>query len=223
MYAYTDSEYTFPRSLTKEEMAYHLNRYNAGDTTAKNTLIEGNLRVVHQIVMRFRTACIHYSFTPEDLFSEGVLGLMSSLDAIVTTDATLCLPIMYKYIYSAIIRFIDKEAKTNTHISLDTIVTYVEDLEDVEPYLFENVDEGDLFDALELKLNLQRLTDGIESQLSPLEKEVLRLRYGIGDINANSQRDTASMLGIPMGYVARLEKLALLKLRKALNNCKQIA
>ena len=51
--------------------------------------------------------------------------------------------------------------------------------------------------------------------LSPREREIIRLRYGIGLACSLPQREIAARLGISRSYVSRIEKRALEKLREA--------
>ncbi len=52
--------------------------------------------------------------------------------------------------------------------------------------------------------------------LSPREREVIRLRYGLGQPVPLPQREIAKLLGISRSYVSRIEKRALEKLRAAM-------
>ena len=54
--------------------------------------------------------------------------------------------------------------------------------------------------------------------LSPREREIIRLRYGIGLASPLPQREIAARLGISRSYVSRIEKRALEKLREALEH-----
>ena len=54
------------------------------------------------------------------------------------------------------------------------------------------------------------------SSLSPREREVIRLRYGLGGTVPLTQREIASTFGISRSYVSRIEKRALEKLRAEL-------
>lgn len=52
--------------------------------------------------------------------------------------------------------------------------------------------------------------------LSPREREIIRLRYGLGMPAPLPQREIAKRFGISRSYVSRIEKRALEKLRDAL-------
>ena len=51
------------------------------------------------------------------------------------------------------------------------------------------------------------------SELSPRERLVLKMRYGLYNGEEYTQREIASLLGISRSYVSRIEKSAVEKLR----------
>lgn len=71
---------TFPKPLTTEEEKEYLKRYRKGDQTARNVLIERNLRLVAHIVKKYQSS----GEDTEDLISVGTIGLIK---AVMTFDA----------------------------------------------------------------------------------------------------------------------------------------
>ena len=67
---------SFPRPLRPEEERDCLERAAAGDLTARNTLIEHNLRLVAHVVKKYYTQ----SADQEDLISIGTIGLIKAVD-----------------------------------------------------------------------------------------------------------------------------------------------
>ena len=65
---------TFPKPLSAKEERECLERIRAGDTTAKSTLIEHNLRLVAHIVKKYYAI----SGEQEDLISIGTIGLIKA-------------------------------------------------------------------------------------------------------------------------------------------------
>ena len=59
------------------------------------------------------------------------------------------------------------------------------------------------------------LNDAVKTRLSPREREIILLRYGLTGQRPLVQREVAKKLNISRSYVSRLEKKALQKLRKA--------
>ena len=51
--------------------------------------------------------------------------------------------------------------------------------------------------------------------LTDREKQILTLRYGLGDRPPKTQREIADLCGISRSYVSRIEKKALSKLEEA--------
>ena len=54
--------------------------------------------------------------------------------------------------------------------------------------------------------------------LTKREKFIINLRYGLNNKQEKTQREIASSIGISRSYVSRIEKKALSKLRKAMND-----
>lgn len=69
------------KTLRQEEMAELLTRARAGDRTARDRLVEGNLRLVLSVTQRF----VGRGENPDDLFQVGCIGL---LKAVQNFDAT---------------------------------------------------------------------------------------------------------------------------------------
>ena len=79
-------------------------------------------------------------------------------------------------------------------------------------------DEEDLTDAICRKENAQRVHKAICSSLTEQEKLVINLRYGLNGSAPLRQREVADKTGISRSYVSRIEKRALEKLRKAMED-----
>ena len=54
----------------------------------------------------------------------------------------------------------------------------------------------------------------VESELSPRERLVLKMRYGLYNEEEYTQREIAKQLGISRSYVSRIEKSAIETLRE---------
>lgn len=77
-------------------------------------------------------------------------------------------------------------------------------------------DDNDLLEQIGNREAVQQLRIAVERCLNEQEREVIRLRYGLGDENPLRQREVAERTGISRSYVSRIEKRALRKLRAAL-------
>ena len=65
---------------------------------------------------------------------------------------------------------------------------------------------------------MKRLYSKINNNLIGREKLVIEMRYGLLDGKPKTQREIAALLCISRSYVSRIEKRALKKLYKELNN-----
>ena len=74
--------------------------------------------------------------------------------------------------------------------------------------------EKDLHMQIALKDEIKLLYEKVESILSPRERLVLKLRYGLYNEEEYTQREIADKLGISRSYVSRIEKSAIEKLRE---------
>lgn len=77
-------------------------------------------------------------------------------------------------------------------------------------------DDDEVFHCIELKTQMKKLYEGIESELDGREKDIIIKRYGLGRQKSMTQREISAEMGISRSYVSRIEKKCLKKLRKRL-------
>jgi len=77
-------------------------------------------------------------------------------------------------------------------------------------------DDEDLLEVISTRQQLQQVRLAVAQCLTTQERQVICMRYGIGGYSPSRQREVAQKLGISRSYVSRIEKKALAKLRKAL-------
>ncbi len=75
-------------------------------------------------------------------------------------------------------------------------------------------DGSDIAEEIDTKIKLERLRVVIPVCLDDREREIVKMRYGLGGTEEFTQRDIAKKLGISRSYVSRIEKSALIKLRR---------
>ena len=79
-------------------------------------------------------------------------------------------------------------------------------------------EETDVLETITNRERLQQVRQAVADTLSDQERQVVMMRYGLGGLKPCRQREVAQMLGISRSYVSRIEKRALQKLRKALED-----
>lgn len=76
--------------------------------------------------------------------------------------------------------------------------------------------EQDMLESITARERLAQVRGAVEKCLTDQERQVVYMRYGMNGLKPCRQREVAQMLGISRSYVSRIEKRALGKLRKVL-------
>ena len=71
-------------------------------------------------------------------------------------------------------------------------------------------------DDLDVKLRSARAVVIIKNELTPRERQIIALRYGLDGRASLTQREVAERLGISRSYVSRIEGAALGKINESL-------
>ena len=77
--------------------------------------------------------------------------------------------------------------------------------------------DEDIAEEIDKKILTEKMLRCLEGVLSPRERQIVCMRYGIGSSEPHTQREIAEKLRISRSYVSRIEKSALAKLREALS------
>ena len=80
-------------------------------------------------------------------------------------------------------------------------------------------DEDIIYRDMENEAEIMLLRTAVNT-LTPREKEIICLRYGIGrkDGSEMTQKEVADLLGISQSYISRLEKKIMVRLKKSIQN-----
>lgn len=201
----------FPPPLSQEEEQFYIQKYIEGDLEAKHLLIEHNLRLVAHVLKKYQ----HLDEDPQDLLSIGTLGLIKAIMSFDPTKKSRLATYAAKCIENEILMMLRSKKKTSREISLyEPIGT---DREGNEIQLFDVIvaDMEDTQNRLILKEDIRTLYHKVEAALSPRERLVLKMRYGLYQQEEYTQKEIAMKLGISRSYVSRIEKSAIEKLRAA--------
>ena len=74
--------------------------------------------------------------------------------------------------------------------------------------------EDNILDNLDFKIKSEQLRRYVSEVLSPRERTIIELRYGLNGGKALTQREVAQKLGISRSYVSRIEKKSLAALNR---------
>ena len=204
---------SFPKPLTAQEERYYLKRSAQGDLEARNILIERNLRLVAHIMKKY------YANTSdqEDLISIGTIGLIKGITTFDVDKGARLATYAARCVENEILMYFRAQKKSSQDVSLSD---YIETGADGAALSLMDVvgEETDMLETITNRERLQQVRQAVTDTLSDQERQVVMMRYGLGGLKPSRQREVAQMLGISRSYVSRIEKRALQKLRKALED-----
>lgn len=198
-----------PPPLKGEEEQLALEKLEAGDESAKQCLIERNLRLVVFISRRFENTGINL----EDLISIGTIGLIKAIGTYRRDKNIKLATYASRCIENEILMYIRKTANQKTEISLDEPINMDYDGNELLLSDILGTDEDMVMRPLEDDVDLCLLRQAVK-ELPDREREIVLMRYGLEGYRELTQKEVATKLGISQSYISRLEKRIMLRLRK---------
>ena len=191
---------SFPRPLSAQEERDCLERMKAGDSNAKNKLIEHNLRLVAHIIKKYYAN----SNDQDDLISIGTIGLIKAVNTFDNSKGIRLSSYAARCIENEVLMYFRSAKKSAQDISMNEPIDTDKDgnaltLMDVM------ATDDDILENLDCKIKSEQLKKHIKEVLSPREQLIIELRYGLNGKIPLTQREVAQKLGISRSYVSRIE------------------
>ena len=203
----------FPKPLNEKEEQIYLRKLKNGDLEAKSVLIERNLRLVAHIVKKYT----YQNKNVDDLISIGTVGLIKAIDSFDIDKGTRLATYAARCIENEILMLFRNNKKSKGEVFLQDPIGV--DKEGNEICLIDVLSSGNdsVLETVENNNQIKSLYKKMDLVLTPREKKIIQMRYGLVDGKYKTQREIANMLNISRSYVSRIEKKALNKLYKELN------
>ena len=215
--SYISSQNSFPKPLSKAEEEECLRLMAEGDEEAKNKLIEHNLRLVAHVAKKY-SATVQCRSDNEDLLSIGTIGLIKGISSFDPSKGTRLATYAARCVENEILMMFRSRKKSRNDVSLsDSIGTDKEGNAIMLMDVIEN-NESDIFDEIHMRGSMKTLYANINNRLTPRERKIIVLRYGLIDGKCRTQREIAAMLGISRSYISRIEKKAVSKLGEGIKD-----
>ncbi|MCL1935549.1 MAG: RNA polymerase sporulation sigma factor SigK [Defluviitaleaceae bacterium] len=211
MFSYVCGGNSFPKILSKEEEESLIKLSFLGDEEAKEKLIVHNLRLVAHLAKKFNNKnTIDFG---GDLISIGTIGLIKAVNTYNPDKKIKLATYASKCIENEILMHIRSISKHGKNVSLQDIIGT--DAEGNEITIGDKIsaDNYNLEETVEKKMQIEQLLSKIDT-LSPIEKSVIIMRYGLKNTKEMTQNEIGISLGISRSYVSRIEKKAVTKLLK---------
>ena len=183
-----------------------------GDEDARQKLILHNLRLVSHIVRKYYSG----AKSPEDLVSIGTIGLIKAVDSFNIHLGAKFATYAAKCIQNEILMLFRSQKKLGCEVSLNDTIDIDKDGNPLT-YIDIICTEDTIADDIDKKIKINKALSFIKNHLNERERQILIMRYGLGNTKAYTQREVASILGISRSYVSRIEKSSLEKINNYLS------
>lgn len=200
-----------PPPLTPEEEKALLARMADGDPAARDALITHNLRLVVYLAKKYEGSGV----PSEDMVSIGTIGLIKAVNTFTPERSIKLATYASRCIENEILMHLRKTANQKTELSFDEPLNT--DWDGNELLLSDVLGtEGDLvMKPIEADVDRQLLRQAM-SRLSPRERRIITMRFGLDGRRERTQKEVADRLGISQSYISRLEKRIIARLKKEL-------
>jgi RNA polymerase sporulation-specific sigma factor len=210
---YINGTVNLPEPLTIEEEQILSEKLVSGDEIAREKLIVHNLRLVVYIAKKFENSGVSI----DDLISIGTIGLIKAVNTFSPEKNIKLATYASRCIENEILMHLRKIASQKMVVSLDEPLNTDWDgnelmLADV---LGSDGDEisREIEESDEKRILLQ-IIDGLPLR----EKEIIEMRFGLGEKEELTQKEVADIMGISQSYISRLEKRIIKKIGNRLKS-----
>ncbi len=198
-----------PPPLKGVEEQQVLEALEQGSEAAKQRLIEHNLRLVVYIARRFENTGVSL----EDLISIGTIGLIKGISTYRLDKNIRLATYTSRCIENEILMHIRKIAGQKAEVSLNEPINMDYDGNELLLSDILGTDEDMVSGPLEEDVDRQLLRQAL-TLLSPRERQIVDLRFGLQGGREMTQKEVAALLGISQSYISRLEKRIMGRLKK---------
>lgn len=198
---YINSGEALPPPLSREEEAKIMEQLRAGDEEVKQTLIERNLRLVVYIARKFENTgvCV------EDLISIGTIGLIKAVNTFDADKRIKLATYASRCIENEILMYLRRSCKLKLEVSLDEPLNVDWDGNELLLSDILGTDADAIYRGIEDEVDKELLSLAMK-KLTPREKKIMELRFGLYGNREYTQKQVADMMGISQSYISRLEK-----------------
>ncbi|RFA36333.1 RNA polymerase subunit sigma-70 [Virgibacillus dokdonensis] len=198
--------HAFPQPLPPDEEKKYIQRMQDGCETARNKLIEHNLRLVAHIVKKFENT----GEDAEDLISIGTIGLIKGVESYSPGKGTKLATYAARCIENEILMHLRALKKIKKDVSLHDPIGQDKEGNEISLIDILEAENQNIIEFIQLNMEIEKMEDYF-AILDKREREVIVYRYGLNDEKELTQREIARKLNISRSYVSRIEKRALMK------------
>lgn len=197
-----------PPPLSKEEEEDCIGRMSHDDA-AKRVLIERNLRLVVYIARKFENTGIYV----EDLISIGTIGLIKAINTFNPEKNIKLATYASRCIENEILMYLRKNQNRRSEVSIDEPLNVDWDGNELLLSDILGTENDVIYRGIEDEVDRMLLASAMD-KLTPREKQIMIMRFGLNNQKEKTQKEVADSLGISQSYISRLEKRIIKRLKK---------
>jgi len=201
-----------PEPLSKEEEDYYVECMEKGDLSARDKLIEHNLRLVVFLSKKYENTGVDL----EDLVSIGSIGLIKGINTFRSGKNIKLATYASRCIDNEILMYLRKNKKIKCEVSIDQALSYDGDGNELHLEDVIGTDKNEVPHQIEEMDDRTLMVQEILS-LRPRDREIMILRYGLLGNDEYTQKEVAEKLGISQSYISRIEKKVIRRLKTLIN------
>ena len=198
--------------LTKEEEDYLVDLKEKGDNSAKDKLIEHNLRLVVFLAKKYENTKVDL----EDLVSIGSIGLIKAINTFSKDKNIKLATYASRCIDNEILMYLRKNKKIKSEVSIDQALSLDSDGNELHLEDIIGTPKDEVNKLIEDKDDKELILKEILS-LKERDRQIMILRYGLLGHEEYTQKEVAEKLGISQSYISRIEKKVIKKLKLLIN------
>ena len=210
---YINGTANLPEPLSIEEEQGLSERLVVGDDRAREKLIVHNLRLVVYIAKKFENSGVGI----DDLISIGTIGLIKAVNTFSPEKNIKLATYASRCIENEILMYLRKIASQKLVVSLDEPLNTDWDGNELMLADVLGSDGDEISREIEDDDEKRILMQVIEA-LPLREKEIIEMRFGLGDKEELTQKEVADIMGISQSYISRLEKRIIKKIGNRLKS-----
>ena len=209
---YINGPEVLPPPLTPEEEQQVMQNIRLNVKGAREPLITHNLRLVVYIAKKFESP----GSSCEDLISIGTIGLIKAVNTFSVDRGIKLATYASRCIENEILMHLRKTAQQKKEISIDDPLNVDWDGNELLLSDLLGSDPDSVGKGVEQEAEKAMLLMAVE-KLSPREKQIMELRFGLFSQKEHTQKEVADQLGISQSYISRLEKRIISRLKRELD------
>ena len=198
-----------PPPLKGEQERSALEAMEHGDESARQTLVEHNLRLVVYISRKFESAGVNV----EDLISIGTIGLIKAVNTFKVEKNIKLATYASRCIENEILMYLRRNNRIKGEVSLDEPLNVDWDGNELLLSDILGTENDEVYGHIEEEVNRKLLVYAMD-KLSYRERTIVEMRFGLEGGRELTQKEVADKMGISQSYISRLEKKIIGRLRK---------